>query len=71
MEGCEKFQNFLQQVKQRPLYICTRCYQSLYQHKVRLFKYEKYHIHNAKLHHPMRSASAQLAMDDLCMASHT
>ena len=51
----DKVENFLQQLKQQPYYICTICHRSLYQHCVRLFKHEKYDILTADLYNPVKS----------------
>ena len=53
-KGCGRVQNFLQQVKQGPYYICTICHRSLYRRSDRFFKYEKYYILCTELHHPVK-----------------
>ena len=55
---------FLQEVKQGPYYICTTCHRNLYQHSVRLFKQEKYHILTEKLCHPVKSFDTKLYISE-------
>ena len=64
--SCGKVENFLQQIKQGPYYIFTRCYRSLCQRSVRLFNYEKYNILTAELHHPVKSFDEKLYICETC-----
>ena len=59
-------ENFLQQIKQGPYYICTVCHRSLYQRSVRLFKPEKYHVLTADLYHPVKSYDEKFNICETC-----
>ena len=61
-----KIENFLQQIKQGPYYICTICHRSLYQRSVRLFKPGKYHILTADLYHPVKSYDRKFYVCETC-----
>ena len=65
-KGCDKVENFLQQVKQCPYYICAMCHQSLYQRSFRIFKYEKYQILTSKMYHPVNSFDEKLHICETC-----
>ena len=59
-------ENFLQQVKEGPYYICTICHGSLYQCSVRFFKHEKYWILISELYHPVKSFDEKLYIVKTC-----
>ena len=59
-KSCDKVENFLQQVKQGPYYICTICHESVYQCSVRFLKHEKYRILTSELYHPVKSFDEKL-----------
>ena len=63
---CDNVENFLQQVKQSPFCICTICHRSLYQCNVRIFNNEKYIIHIAELHHPVKLFDEKLYICETC-----
>ena len=62
----DKVENFLQQVKRGPYYICTICHRKLCQRSVRLFKHEKYHILATELYHPVKSFDKKLYIRETC-----
>ena len=61
-----KIENFLQQVKQGPYYICTIWHRSRYQRSVRLFKPEKYHVLTTDLYHPVKSYDEKFYICETC-----
>ena len=65
-KNCGKVENFLQQAKQGPFYICTIRHRSLYQRSVRLFNYEKYDILTAELYNGVKSFDKKLYICETC-----
>ena len=63
---CDTVENFLQQVKQGPYYVCIICHRSLYQRSVKFFEHEKYEILLAELYHPVRSLDETLFIGESC-----
>ena len=66
----DKDEKLLQQLKQSPSYICTICYRSLYQRRIRLFVYVKCHILTAELYHSMKSFDVKLHICEECHKHH-
>ena len=62
----DKFEGFIQQVKQGPYYICTICHRSLYQCRVKFFKHEKYQTLTPDLYHLVKSFDEKLNICETC-----
>ena len=53
-------------MKQGPYYICLIYHRILYQRRIRLFAYEKYHILTTELYHPIKSFHEKLYICEAC-----
>ena len=65
-KSSDKVDNFLQQVKRDPYYICTICHQSLYQRSARFLNMKKYQILISELYHPVKSFDEKLYLCETC-----
>ena len=60
-----KLENFCQQIRQGPYFICTLCYRCLYKRSIRLFEHEKY-IFTAESYCLVRSIDEKTYICDTC-----